>query len=83
MNMKYRNVRFRTVMQETGKTRSALFADIRNGLFPPPYSIGGRAKAFAAHEIEAMNRARMAGLDDDEIRTLIQKLVRERAQLVA
>jgi prophage regulatory protein len=66
------------VCELTGKGRSALYADIAQGLFTPPVLIGTRSVAWPEYEIMAINAARIAGLSNDEIRKLVAKLVSAR-----
>lgn len=69
-----RLLRLREVLRERGRSRSAHYSDIHEGLFSRPVSIGARAVAWPANEVEAINAARIAGKSDDEIRTLVTKL---------
>jgi prophage regulatory protein len=61
-----------------GRKPGAHYLDIKNGLCTPPVRIGPNASAWPAHEIEALNRARLAGKTDDEIRVLVKQLVAAR-----
>ena len=58
----------------TGYTRSTIYRNISRGLFVKPVSIGGDRVAWPANEIEAINRARIAGKSDDDIKTLVSEL---------
>ena len=69
-----RLLRLREVLRKRGRSRSAHYSDIHEGLFSRPVSIGARAVAWPANEVEAINAARIAGKSDDEIRTLVTKL---------
>jgi hypothetical protein len=42
---------------------------------PPPIKISDRATAFPSHEIEEINRARLAGLDEDAIKKLVERQI--------
>lgn len=66
--------RLRTVLHERGRSRSAHYLDIQQGLFTPPVHIGLRAVGWPASEVAAINAARIAGKTDDEIRALVVKL---------
>ena len=59
---------------------SNLYAEIAAGLMPPGVRIGRRAVAWPDYEIEAINRARMAGWSDDQIRDLVKRLVAARTE---
>ena len=56
------------------KSKSAIHLDIQEGLFPKGIKSGARAVAYPEHEADAINAARLAGMDDDEIRTLVIEL---------
>jgi len=68
------------VEQTTGKSRSTLYRDIQNGLFTHPVPIGGGRSAWPSNEIDAINRARIAGQSDDEIRALVIELEKARGE---
>jgi prophage regulatory protein len=57
-----------------GESRSAYYANAASGLDTKPVKISARAAGLPAHEIEAVNAARIAGKSDDEIRALVQRL---------
>jgi prophage regulatory protein len=44
------------------------------GSLPIPVSLGGRAVGWPAHEVAALNAARIAGKPDAEIRALVTQL---------
>jgi prophage regulatory protein len=46
-------IRIATVMDMTGKSRSAIYADIANGCFPKSFLIGARSVAWTESDIEA------------------------------
>ena len=66
------------VQAVTGLSRSSVYVRISEGLLPRPVPIGARAVGWPQAEIEAINRARIAGRDDDEIRALVLGLVESR-----
>lgn len=66
------------LLEMYGKSRSATYGDIANGLLTPPVKIGLRASAWPLHEIETVIKARVAGKNDDEIREIVTKLVAAR-----
>ena len=45
---------------------------------PPPVKISRKLTAWPAYEIDALNRAEIAGANEDEIRALVQRLVEQR-----
>lgn len=67
------------VEERSGFARSTLYQKIKEGLFPPPVSIGARAVGWLSNEIDAWLAARIAGKTDDEIRVLVKELVSRRA----
>ncbi len=66
--------RLPTVLHERGRSRSAHYLDIQQGLFTCPVAIGLRAVGWPSTEVEALNAARIAGKTDEEIRALVVKL---------
>jgi len=61
-----------------GIGRSTLYERISNGLWTRPVKLGARASAWPAHEVFALNAARIAGKPDDEIRDLVKRLEADR-----
>ena len=76
-------LRRRQVEAETGKGRSGIYEDIEDGLFTKSVKIGARAVGWPADEVQAITAARVAGLDDGEIRKLVQRLHARRAERLA
>jgi prophage regulatory protein len=73
-NMVTTILRLPAVLRERGRSRSAHYLDIKDGLFTRPVSIGSRAVGWPEHEVAALNAARIAGQSDDDIRALVAKL---------
>ena len=67
-------LRLPAVLSERGRSRSAHYLDIKQGLFTRPVAIGVRAVGWPADEVAALNVARIAGKTDDEVRALVVKL---------
>ena len=67
-------LRLPAVKLVTGLSRSTLYLRIAQGVFMSPVSLGGRAVGWPAHEVAALNAARIAGKPDAEIRVLVAKL---------
>lgn len=67
-------LRLPEVLRERGRSRSAHYLDIQQGLFTRPVSIGWRAVGWPADEVAALNAARIAGRTDLEIRELVDQL---------
>ena len=67
-------LRLPDVKASTGLSRSTLYLRIAQSVFPHPVSLGGRAVGWPAHEVAALNVARIAGKSETEIRDLVVKL---------
>jgi prophage regulatory protein len=68
------------VERATGYSRSTIYREIKKGLFTKPVEIGGTRVAWPASEIEALNKARISGKTDEEIKTLVIKLEAARCE---
>ncbi len=71
-------LRRKQVQAETGYSRSMIYLNISQGLWPRPVRLGARAVGWPLHEVSALNAARIAGKSDDEIRVLVLKLQQAR-----
>lgn len=67
-------LRLPAVLRERGRSRSAHYLDIQQGLFTHPVSIGARAVGWPSDEVAALNAARIAGKTDEQIRSLVVAL---------
>lgn len=67
---------------QSGYSRSTIYLRIAQGLWPRQISLGPRAIGWPAHEIEALNAARISGKTDDEIRELVRQLESARKSAV-
>ena len=67
-------LRLPAVKLATGLSRSTLYLRIAQGVFTHPVSLGGRAVGWPAHEVAALNAARIAGKADAEIYALVAQL---------
>ncbi|MEI6267965.1 MAG: AlpA family phage regulatory protein [Methylococcaceae bacterium] len=70
------------VKEATGFGRSMLYRNIQKGLFTKPVKLGARS-AWPQHEIEAINRAHIAGKTDEEIRAIVIVLMAARTEEAA
>ena len=77
----FRLLRLDAVMQATGFKQTHLYEQTCSGLFPRAVKIGARAVAWPAHEVEAVIAARIAGMSDDDLRTLITELELQRTRI--
>lgn len=66
--------RIPAVLRIRGRSRSAHYKDIQDGLFPHPVRIGLRAVGHPDNELTELNAARIAGKSDEEIRALVVQL---------
>ena len=66
------------VQAVTGLSRSSIYLRITQGLLPSPVALGARAVGWPQAEIEAVNRARIAGHGDAALRALVLELVAQR-----
>jgi prophage regulatory protein len=62
------------VKSECGKGRSAIYEDMRTGMFVHSVKLGARAVGWPADEVRAINAARIAGKSDEQIRALVHDL---------
>lgn len=82
-------VRRKAVESLTGDSRSTIYRKMQQGLFPKAIAgardrIGRPTTAvWPAHEVDAVNRARIAGKSEDEIRALVAELEAARIQNAA
>ena len=72
-------LRLTNVLSSRGIGKSQHYDDIQKGLFTPPIKIGTRASAWPAHEVAAINVARIAGKSDDQIQRLVIDLIAARS----
>ena len=79
MNYQIQILRLPQVKDLSGLSRSCIYQHAANGTYPPPVKLAAKAAGWPRHEVEAMNRARIAGKSDAEIRALVKRLVAERA----
>lgn len=70
--------RVKTVVQFQGRSRAAIYNDIKDGTFPKPVKIGERVAVWPRHEHQAIAAARLAGKSDDDIKRLVAELVAQR-----
>jgi prophage regulatory protein len=75
-------LRLPAVLRERGRSRSAHYLDIQEGLFTHPVSIGARAVGWPSDEVAALNAARIAGKTEEQIRALVVALEAARKSAV-
>jgi prophage regulatory protein len=67
-------LRLPRVKSESGYSRSTIYLRITQGLWTKQVSLGPRCVGWPAHEVAALNAARIANKSDAEIRALVVKL---------
>jgi len=67
-------LRRRQVEVRTGQSRSTIYQSIADGTLTRPVSLGARSVGWPEHEIDTINRARLAGAGKDEVKALVEKL---------
>lgn len=67
-------LRIPAVKSESGLSRSTIYLRIAQGLWTKPVSLGARAVGWPSDEVTAINAARIAGKNDEEVRALVAKL---------
>lgn len=67
-------LRLPIVLRKRGRSRSAHYLDIQQGLFTRPVQIGLRAVGWPDNEVDSLNEARIAGKSEGEIRELVATL---------
>ena len=76
-------LRMPAVKAETGhKSHASIYTAIKAGLFTQPVPIGERSVGWPDYEVVAINRARIAGQSEAEIRELVKRLHAKRIELV-
>lgn len=69
------------VLEATGFKKSTLYTRIKDGLMPPPISLGGlRAVGWIDHEVQAVIAAMCSGASQEEIKIIVQELIIKRQQ---
>jgi prophage regulatory protein len=75
-------LRPKVVFTRRGRSRSAHYKDITDGLFVPPISIGDRAVGTPDYEVDTMISAQIEGKSKEDLRALVKKLVESRKDLL-
>ena len=76
-------LRMPAVKAETGhRSHASIYTAIKRGLFTTGVPIGERSVGWPDYEIFAINRARIAGQSEAEIRDLVNRLHAKRIELV-
>ena len=79
--MALRILRASQAQEATGLPRSSFYSQVAKGLLPPSIQLGPRSVGWVETEINAVNVARILGKTDEEIKSLVMRLVKERVHL--
>ncbi len=66
--------RIPAVRTRSGQSRSTLYSRVAQRLWTRPVSLGPRMVGWPSSEVDALIAARIAGMSDAEIRSLVTKL---------
>lgn len=61
-----------------GKSRTALYADIKEGLFTKPVKLSQKSVGWLSDEVATLIRARGLGASDEQMKALVIRLHAER-----
>ena len=67
-------VRLDSVTHQTTLNEQFLRKDIAKGLFPRPIKLGERISVWVQSEVSAIINARIAGISNDELKSLVKDL---------
>jgi prophage regulatory protein len=71
-------LRLPEVRAATGLSCATIYRRIGMGLLTKPIHLGARAVGWPAREVAALNRARIAGKSNEEVRALVSMLLTAR-----
>ena len=74
-------LRFRDVLERIGIKETSYRDAMADGLVPKLVTLGTRNVGLPEHELNQFLRARIAGLPDDEIRKLVERIHADRARM--
>jgi predicted DNA-binding transcriptional regulator AlpA len=69
----------------TCRSRSMIYSDIKKGLFPQPFKLGGensRGSFFLQQEINQLILARASGYTDQQIKSMLSKAHTQRSEIL-
>lgn len=76
-------LRFRDVLERMGIRETSYRDAMADGLAPKLVTLGTRNVGLPEHELDRVIRARIAGLPDDEIRKLVERIHADRARMAS
>lgn len=65
------------------RSTASIYNNIRDGLWTKPVPIGLRSVGWPSYEVEAINKYRIAGASDEQIRELVKRLHAKRSELLS
>ncbi len=71
------------VLKKKSDSRTGLYKQIKEGLFPPGVKLGARRVAWPDYETDQVLKARIAGQSDAQIRELVCRLLAERTSALS
>jgi predicted DNA-binding transcriptional regulator AlpA len=73
-------LRLEAVVSRRGRSKSQLYRDIAAGTMTPPVRCGEKKSIsiWPAYEIDALNRAEIAGAGSEQLRALVKQLLEQR-----
>lgn len=75
-------LRIPEVMSQIGvKSHKTVYDRVKDRMLTRPVKIGERSVAWPAYEIAAINAARVSGVGEEELRTLVDRLHSKREEL--
>lgn len=77
-------LRMPAVRQKSGyASATSVYNLVRNGTFTRPVQIGPKTVGWPEHEVDAINAARVGGIQEEQLKELVRKLHAQRSQLLA
>lgn len=76
-------LRLPAALERLGMGETSYRTAMADGLLPKLITLGARAVGIPEHELNQVIRARIAGLPDDEIRKLVERIHADRARIAA
>jgi prophage regulatory protein len=75
-------IRLSDVLKVYPSSKSTLYNQIDENLFPSQIKLGSRRIGFISNEVEAVIQARISGKSDDAIKTMVLSLKDKRKEVM-
>ena len=85
MEQSIKLLRLSDCVEMTSRSRSMIYSDIKKGLFPKPFKLGGensRGTFFLKAEINYLIMARASGYSDEAIKSMLSEANTQRSELL-